>query len=476
LKALGITIKLLCETIGVPERTFRAWRAEPSAPASETEFVHPTPPAGRPAPTNPRRRRPLKRPRFRFDLIPPGTQHAADTTKLKVLGQDLKLVADQDVGGREANLLAAVIVDDHECAEHVVDVITAVAEPGAQVLTDQGSPYVAEFTRLALEAAHIELAPQREADPIGKSTVERAFGSLQTIINPILELTNRLAAVVPALANVDLARAVTKLLVTAVLRAYQAGSRAQERAATQRDGVSAATLAEAAKQVREDALATERSVRQFLEHVHAIYEVEGSAETFVRNLKRFPIEALHEAERAFRGQVHRGDIQKRSAYFAKLVRNANDELRRSRARDAARDAEENAREQAIRAALDRRSELQKDPILGVAAGVLCLVCQWLPQHSRFLADGLGVGRAILHEALDALSLQVGPTVAIELAMSEIQRATCRLSNGAAAAEFLEQLARNRVSRVNIVSNSACEAPITSTNQEPHPQRLQFLRI
>ncbi len=98
--------------------------------------------------------------------------------------------------------------DDHEHAEHVTNVLTAAiaGRQGMQVITDQGTPYMAKVTRDALEQLGAEHAPQREGDPPGKATVERGFGILKTIAAPLFALSDRAASVVPALCNVELAR------------------------------------------------------------------------------------------------------------------------------------------------------------------------------------------------------------------------------------------------------------------------------
>ena len=72
----------------------------------------------------PEKKRPKKlsprRPRFGFDVTLPDTQVATDTTDLEAFGVSLKLVAAQDVGGRDQDLFDSIIVDNRESADHVV--------------------------------------------------------------------------------------------------------------------------------------------------------------------------------------------------------------------------------------------------------------------------------------------------------------------------------------------------------------------
>ncbi|HET9701185.1 MAG TPA: hypothetical protein VFP70_09720 [Burkholderiales bacterium] len=277
-----LTRQRLCGALALSPRTLRAWLAQ--AHKTKPPQAPPLPP---PRPPRDKRQRLPRRRRFDFDVVLPGTQFAADTTDLGAFGVPLKLIATQDVGGRDASLLEAVLVDSTESAERVCQVLTETLAqvPGAQLLTDQGTPYLAQLTRATLDTLEVEHAIQREADPCGKSTIERAFGSVKTIAQPLLSLSDRLAAAVPPLARADLAQAATTLLITALLRAYQAGARAAHRASTQRTG-SANSLAQAAHDHRAQARADDKSARLLLTHVHqigAIHEVSvGPASAWLR--------------------------------------------------------------------------------------------------------------------------------------------------------------------------------------------------
>ena len=256
----SLTQAAFAEALSIPQRTLRFWLKHPRPPRAAPIPPTPTP---RPAP------RP-KRARFRFDLALPDVQFGSDTTDLRAFAVRLKLIGVQDIGGRARDLLDSVIIDDHENAKLVEKVMTETLHdlPGAQMLTDQGTPYMAESTKDALALLEIEHAPQKEGDPQGKSTVERAFGSIKTFAGPLLELTNRIAVAVPQLAEPALAKAATTVLVTALLRAYQAGGRAARRASQQLGQLSEEQLVAAAAKAREAARALDRSARLFLAHVH----------------------------------------------------------------------------------------------------------------------------------------------------------------------------------------------------------------
>jgi hypothetical protein len=143
----------------------------------------------------------------------------------------LKLVAAQDVGGRDQDLLDSVIIDDHESAELVASVLTdaLTGAQGAQVIVDQGTPYMARIT-----------------DGIGQSF--------------------------PRLRDTALAQAAARLVVISILRAYQFGARAATRAIEARGAVDPDELARRAADHRNEARATEISARLLLGHVHDLYD------------------------------------------------------------------------------------------------------------------------------------------------------------------------------------------------------------
>lgn len=391
-----LTQTRFCEVLGLSARTFRNWLTSP--PAKPKLFA----PAASQRPSKPRRR-PVRRGRFGFDVTLPGTQIAADTTDLRAFGVSLKLIATQDIGGRDADLLTSVIVDDHESAELVAEVLTKALQgrDGAQAITDQGTPYLAELTRDALDDLEAEHAPQREGDPLGKATLERAFRTVKDFARPLLALTDRIAEALPALHRADVAKATAKLVVTALLRAYQAGARANARATEARAGVDVDALTRAAEQSRERSRADDRSARLLLEHIHAAYEIEGQKQVFVRRLRRFALPVLRAAERAFGRQAHRDDIKKRASYFAAIVRACNDDFIKQCAKmRAAEQTRERIREEQRRAE-QRVAEHRENPMAWLHDALEILAAQWQPDKCMLLFGGVG-GRVPLRSALRRL--------------------------------------------------------------------------
>ena len=137
----SLTQKQFCHTLALSPRTLRSWRLP--APAAKTD---------------------TGATRTSID-----TQLAADTTELQALRIRLKLIASQDIGRRDQDLLDSIIVDDQENAERVVAALkVAINErEGFQVLVDQGTPYMAEAIRIALQQLGAEHAPHnpREHPP-----------------------------------------------------------------------------------------------------------------------------------------------------------------------------------------------------------------------------------------------------------------------------------------------------------------------
>jgi hypothetical protein len=411
-----LTQARFCQALALPTRTLRSWlQHHPSTP----ETLHE--PEQAPTRCGPRKRsakpRKPRRPRFSFDLVVPDTQLGADTTDLSVLGVPLKLVAAQDIGGRDERLFDEVVIDDHEDAQHVTNVLTAAiaGRAGMQVITDQGTPYMAKATRDALDQLMAEHAPQREGDPFGKATVERGFGILKTIAAPLFALSDRAASVVPSLRNVELAKGLGHLLIVALLRAYQAGSRAARLATQQRSGVDEATLEGVAQRARQAARAQENSRRLLLTHLHQIYHFDLPITRFLQEYRRYPLPVLKQAELQLRSQLHRIDIRSLSRYFGAIVRNEMDAYRVSKSRRdrdqqqcAIADAQAHANRNLQRARLAH-------PISWLREALAGLVSQWQPREQHLLFGGLGAALGWMQAALRRIAIIHGHAVLVDIA-------------------------------------------------------------
>jgi hypothetical protein len=387
----GVSAREFCAALALSERTFRSWRTRPSTPAPPPATEPPPPPP--PPPPRPRDR---ATGRFALEATAPGVQLGADTTDLQVLGMGLKLVGVQDLCAREQRLFEAFALSENETAALVGEVVAGAtaAREGLQVLTDQGTPYLAQAARDAYDALAAEHAPQKEGAPTEKATVERAFATLKQALAPLFMLSNRLAAAVPALRRPDLARALATLLLSVFLRVYAAGRRHLPHPL---EGQDPDALRAIVSEQRERTRAEDRSVRLFLEAVHAEYAMPGSREAFVRAFRRYPLEDFHEAERRFRAHACRCVVRVCDRYFAACVRDAHQrgQTRRAAERAARRVAAE--QRNAVRAAAARAAELDAHPERRLFEGLDLLAETWRPIERRFAADG-AVARAWLRRA------------------------------------------------------------------------------
>jgi hypothetical protein len=295
-------------------------------------------------------------------------------------------------------------VDESESAAQVADVIKSAlsGREGAQVITDQGTPYMADASRRVMDELGVEHAPQKEGDPIGKATVERAFGTVKSILGPMLSITNRLVDSVPALQQAALAKPFARVCIAMILRAWQQGARAARAALRARGDIKPEKLDELAKASRERAVARERSARLLLAHIHEIYALGRSVDAFIRVFKGYPLAVLREAERAFRAQLHRDDLQSRSAYFAAIVRRLYDEHKRARARRARDHADFEG--QRVEMEQRRHIEAQRaaDPGKAMREALELMALQWRPAEHALLYSGEGLGLGRLRVALRRL--------------------------------------------------------------------------
>lgn len=404
----SLTQRRFCEALALPERTLRAWKCSADNRAAPQD-KHPKPSDGsnKGKPRAPRRRH------FGFDVVLPKTQIGADTTDLKAFGVPLKLVAAQDIGARDQSLFDSVLVETSETAQVVIQVITeAVADnPGVQAITDQGAPYMARATTVALEQLGVEHVPQKEADPTAKATVERAFGTLKSIARPILELTNAIGDKLPPLRSDALAKAVTTLLLTALLKAYQAGARAARRADQQRAGIDPEELACIAQQSREDARAELRSHNLFLTAFHRAHAIKRPLNDFIRAHRRFPPRVLIEAEKQFAAQAHRDDIRDRASYFTAIVLRCDESYRKEKARKRRAAQAIRRTEKDIAAVQAQQRAWDAEPTVAIRDALEALRHWWKPEEKTLLFDGMGPPRACLNRAITLLAERDGLQIA-----------------------------------------------------------------
>ena len=205
------------------------------------------------------------------------------------------------------------------------------------------------------------------------------------------------------------------MLITALLKAYQAGAKAQRRAHEERQGLDREDLLDIAKEHRERSRAEDRSRRLLLESIHNAYDIKRTRTRFVRSLRRFPLEVLQRAESAFRSQVHRDDIRDRASYFYAIVRNIHDDYRTEQARRRAN----RELQQRLQAQQDehtaRLKQRHESPDAWLREAIEALAAQWQPYSKTLLFGGIGIGRSWLIDAVGRLCEQHGPAATRDIA-------------------------------------------------------------
>jgi len=389
----GLLQNAFCQKLGLSERTVRYWKHRARSRPHRPQPLQDLAPAARP--------RDRHRGRFRLEVTLPGVQSMADTTHLTAFGVPLHLLALQDPGDRYRSLLQAAHVELEESAEQVADLVSQAlhAQPGLQLITDQGTPYLAAAARDHYDALDLDHRPQEEATPTAKATLERAFRTVKDALRPILDLSNRLAQKIPALARPTLARPVTQLLVDAFLTVYH-----QARSDTPHPlaGQDPETFADLAQAQRERAHAELRSKRLTLSHIHQSYRFPGSVQSFLRAHRHHALEDIQEAERRLRQKACRCEVHACDRYFAAILQRVAEEGRTRRAADRARRRKERDHQKIVAEIADHDRQRRRSPSRWFTEALDLLQHSWIPAHGRLFLDGHGMPRAGLRGALRAL--------------------------------------------------------------------------
>ena len=415
----GVSAREFCAALALSERTFRSWQERPAKPPAP-----PPPPKPPSPPPNDRNTG-----RFALEATAPDTQLGGDTTDLRVLGVQLKLVGVQDIGDRERCLFDAFAVDERECSDLITATVTAAAagRAGLQFITDQGTPYLAEAAQQAYDAMGLEHAPQREGTPTDKATIERGFGTIKNALAPIFDVLNRIAAAVPELRRPLLARHVATLFVATYLRVYAAG---RNHLGHPLDGQDPDVLRVIVEEQRERARAEDRSVRRFLEAIHAEYAMEGSCEAFVRTFRRYPLEDLRDAERRFRAHACRCKVRVCDRYFAAVVRDVHQAGSARRSAERRQRRHEGQARHARAQAAQRAAELTLHPERRLHEGLDLLADTWLPDTGRFVYDGQ-LARIWIRHAIAAI-LEREPSAAADCIEAHVRSWQAARPNAPAA--------------------------------------------
>jgi len=399
----GMTQAQFCAWLDIPERTFRSWKEKNSEPRAEPERG--------PDPSSKRKRRGKPTGRFDLEAVAPGTQLMADTSPWTLFGTPLQIVGVQDPGWRKERLWESFAVHTKEDSELVVETVREALEPGMQVVTDQGKPYISQRTVEALDALECEHAPQKEGCPTEKSPKERAFLTVKGALEPIRELTNDFARAVPRLRDPDFARAAGRILLSVFLRVYETAPGGGRHPLAGRDREELDAIA---GEQRERARAERRSVRLTLQAIHRSYGFPGSLESFIRAHRDHALEDIQEAERRLRAKVSDPEVSLSDRYFAGILRNVRDENqpRRRHERERRLTRSEERREIRESRAEDRHRErlTREHPDAVLAEGLDLVSAHWFDDEQRLFARGRGLGTYRLHQALRSMASENPYTV------------------------------------------------------------------
>lgn len=381
----GLSIKRFCKSLGIVERTFRTWRKRELRPTSP-----PPPPEPKPEP------KPRGEGRFDLEHTLPGIQQVADTTDWDLCGIPLKIMASQDPGERHTDLWSGFRVEQAESGQVIMDLVDEAAEPGTQVLTDRGTPYMSQGD--AMDERELEHAPCKEYTPTEKATKERAFRTVKDSLEPIRQFFARLADSIPELRRPALAVELATLLLSVFLRVFHLGHRNRPHP---REHSDPDVLRSIAEEQREKARSDFVSKLSTLGRIHDQYDMQMPRIRFVRGHRAHALEDIVEAERRMRPAALRGEIKIPHLYFAAVLGDVAEQGRERRSDERARRMQASIEKQNERRQQARLEQLDSDPIARLHHGLDLLACHW--RDGRLFFDGVGPGRAAILSAIDEMT-------------------------------------------------------------------------
>jgi hypothetical protein len=391
--------KEFCASLGLSQRTVRYWARRGTAPSKEPEI---------PAPEAPKKDRHVGR--FDLAVTLPGHQAMADTSDFSLFDVPLKIVAVQDPGNRDKELWKSFAVDDHEDSEVVIGVVRdALADfPGTQLITDQGTPYLAKSAQEAYDAMELEHAPQKARTPTAKATLERSFLTVKSALAPLCGLTAKLAEAVPALKNTTLAKHLGRLLIATFLRVYAA---AENSSGGERSD-DPVVLEAVAERQREKGRAEPRSAKLLLESIFDRDQFEGSKKQFVKAHRRHHPDDVQEAERRLGWRACRCYAKVCDRYFTAILRNVAEAAAVRRKRERQERLDRNERHKRNVEAHAEREYFAANPEEWIARGLRLVATHYQPEKDALFNAGVGRGTGQIREALAELRA-VSPTALID---------------------------------------------------------------
>jgi hypothetical protein len=227
-----------------------------------------------------------------------------------------------------------------------------------------------------------------------------------------------------------------------------------------------------------------RSVRLFLDGIHAQYAMHGSSEAFVRTFRHYPLEDLHDAERRFRAHACRCEVRVCDRYFAAVVRNAHEAgVARRSAERRRRCTEGRARRARVNAA-QRVADLHAHPEHRLHEALDVLADTWLPDTREFVFDGQ-LARSWLHRAIAVIHAREPVAAADRIELHVRSWEASRPGTPAALCEAVHGVLRAVITEVRMAAGTQSPAAAVgatlrsstrSTHDNKRPPPSPHLRI
>lgn len=380
----GVSLKCFCSSLGLKERTFRSWRKSP--PPIQLSLFDPP---------DVKKKKDKNLGRFSPEITAPGLQLMGDTTDWELFGIPLKVMAAMDPGERQRKLWESFKVDIKESSEAIIENIRGVDHDVLQLITDQGTPYLAELADREYERMGLEHEPQKEGTPTEKAPLERSFRKVKDALAPLARISNVISGMVPSLKDSRLAISIGRLLIAIFLKIYLEG---RSHLNHPLEGKNPEVVRAIVEEQREKARAEGRSKRLLLKAIHREFFMDVSELVFVRAFRNHALEDIKEAERRLRDKACRCVAKRCDRYFGGIIRNVADQgrvKRRTLREEKIKRSEERRKEQERDA---KRTFLEDHPPEAIQHGLDLLALLWNPEAGEVIYVGVGPGRYYLRNA------------------------------------------------------------------------------
>jgi hypothetical protein len=138
-------------------------------------------------------------------------------------------------------------------------------------------------------------------------------------------------------------------------------------------------------------------------------------------MRRFPLQVLKEAERAFAAQVHRNDIKDRASYFAAITRRCYERYLTKREKEKRQQTQEQQQKHDLELAESIYASHRDNPDEWLRDALDALAAQWIPERNTLLFGGAGLGKRNLIDAIACLADIHNAQIAQDVAIGVFQK-------------------------------------------------------